>query len=316
MENLYGLQFNLLNKEKQKIFFISGPTAIGKSSLAIKLAKKINGVIVNSDSMQVYSNLQILTARPSKEDHEKITHELYGYIEGAKRFNVATWCKDFIKILNKNKDTSFIVVGGTAMYVTSLINGLIDLPSIDEEYKKKSLNLINEMGIENFIDLIKNIDHKALKNISINDISRVRRIWEVYKSSGIKYSDFMNKKNKNFLENYNHKILLFTPDREKIYQNVNERFNKMIKEGAINEVKKLLDLNLDQNLPIMKAHGVPEISRYLQKKLTLEECILKSQQVTRNYVKRQLTWWRSSSLPIDQVFNEFPKDIDVNLIKI
>ena len=121
----------------QILYFITGSTAIGKSSLAIRLAEKINGVIINADSMQVYSNLKILTARPSKTDHEKIKHKLYGYIEGSKRYNVAKWCYDILKIINDNKKNKIpsIIVGGTGMYIDTLLNGLIDLPTIPEAYK-------------------------------------------------------------------------------------------------------------------------------------------------------------------------------------
>lgn len=301
---------------KENIYFITGPTAIGKSSLAIRLAKKINGLIINADSMQVYSNLEILTARPTKKDHLKVQHKLYGYVDGSERYNVAKWCEEISLIINENKKTPLIIVGGTGMYINSLLNGIIDIPSISEKYKKESESLLKEIGIENFIKKIKEFDLNSLKNISKNDSSRIRRIWEVYNSTGVTYSDWKKKINKKFVTNLSFKIYLFTPPREKIYENVNNRFNLMLKEGAIDEVQSLLQLRLDKSLPIMKAHGVPEISDYLSKNITLDQLIQKGQQVTRNYVKRQLTWWRSSDLPLQQAFNEFPKEIDENLIKI
>lgn len=303
---------------KSKIYFISGPTAIGKSSLSIRLAKKINGIIVNADSMQVYSNLEILTARPSKKDHLKVEHLLYGHIDGSERYNVSKWCNDIVSIVNDNKKNQkpLIIVGGTGMYIKSLVNGIINIPNIKEEYKKESELLINKIGIEKFVNIIKDFDNDSLKNISYNDSSRVRRIWEVYKSTGITYTDWKKNNNKKFIDNFLVNIILFTPNRDKIYSNVNFRFEKMIKKGAIDEVKNLLILNLDKSLPIMRAHGVPEISNYLDNILDIQECLHKGQQVTRNYVKRQLTWWRSSTLPIHQVFNEFPNEIDEDLIKI
>ena len=124
------------------------------------------------------------------------------------------------------------------------------------------------------------------------------------------------KKYKKYINNFNFKIFLFTPFREKIYENVNNRFKIMLKNGAIEEVEQLLKLKLDKSLPIMRAHGVPEISNYLNKIYNFEQCLDKGQQVTRNYVKRQLTWWRASTLPIDQAFTVFPNDINENLIKI
>ena len=303
---------------KSLIYFICAPTATGKSSLAIRLAKKIGGTIVNSDSMQVYNNLEILTARPSKADHDKVEHLLYGYVNGSERYNVAKWCHDIASIISKykNKNIPLVVVGGTGMYINALINGIVDIPVINESFKIKSYSLLEKIGLENFINKIHVFDSESLKNVSFNDTSRIRRIWEVYNATGISFSNWKKKQNKKYLNNFNYKFFLFIPPREKIYKNVNDRFKKMCRNGAIEEVQELLNLNLDKSLPIMRAHGVPEISNYLNKKCSLEECIDKGQQVTRNYVKRQLTWWKSSSLPIDQVFNEFPKDIDENLIKI
>ena len=308
----------MLSNLKNNLYFIAGPTAIGKSSLAIRLAKKINGVIINSDSMQVYSNLRILTARPSELDHKLIKHKLYGYIDGHKRYNVAKWCNDIVKIIeiNDKKNYPSIIVGGTGMYINSLISGLIDLPQIDEKYKKKSQELLNKIGLNNFIKSIISFDKESVNDISINDTSRLRRIWEVYNSTNITYSQWKLNKNKIFLANFKYKIFLFIPPRDEIYSNVNNRFINMIKEGAIEEVKNLLNQGLDSSLPIMKAHGVPEISNYLQNKMTLDDCINIGQQVTRNYVKRQLTWWRGHSLGLNQVFEQFPNEIDENLIKI
>jgi tRNA dimethylallyltransferase len=202
------------------------------------------------------------------------------------------------------------------MYISSLINGIIDLPSIDESFKKQSYTLLEEIGLENFINKIQTFDSESLKNVSFNDTSRIRRIWEIYYSTGTSFSNWKKKQNKEYIKNFNFKFFLFTPPREKIYQNVNDRFKKMLNNGAIEEVKELLNLKLEQSLPIMRAHGVPEISNFLFKKSSFKECIDKGQQVTRNYVKRQLTWWRSSSLPIDQVFDVFPNDIDENSIQI
>jgi tRNA dimethylallyltransferase len=268
--------------------------------------------------MQVYSNLEILTARPTKKDHEEVEHLLYGYVDGSERYNVDKWCNDISHIISKNRknNTPLIIVGGTGMYIKSLIDGIIDMPSIDESFKKESYFLLEKIGLKNFIKKIKHFDSESLEKISFNDNSRIRRIWEVYNSTGESLSNWRKRKNKKYIDNFNFKILLFTPLRKNIYDNVNYRFKKMLKSGAIEEVEKLLSLNLDESLPVMRAHGVPEISNYLNKKSTLEECTVRGQQVTRNYVKRQLSWWRTSSLPVDQVFDVFPNDIDENLIKI
>jgi len=300
------------------VYVIAGPTATGKSDLSISLAKKISGVVINSDSMQVYENLEILTARPSLNEMKNIDHHLYGFVDGRERYNVERWCNDATEIIKKTsaKNLTPILVGGTGLYINTLINGLVDLPSIPESIKIESEKILQEFGKDFLINQIKNVDPESLNEINHNDTVRLRRIWEVFESTGKKFSEWKLNKNKKFITDYKFKILLFLPDREKNYQVVNSRFVKMMKSGAVEEVKKLLELNLNDSLPVMRAHGVPEIKKYLANESTLEECINKGQQVTRNYVKRQHTWWNSSNLEIFQKFDKFPSEIDINSIKI
>ena len=300
------------------VYVIAGPTATGKSDLSISLANKVNGAVINSDSMQVYKNLEILTARPSINEMKSIDHHLYGFVDGNERYNVERWCNDAAAVIKKTSANNLtpILVGGTGLYINTLINGLIDLPSIPESIKIESEKILQEFGKDFLINQIKNIDPESLKEINYNDTVRLRRIWEVFESTGKKFSEWKLNKNKKFITNYNIKILLFLPDREKNYQVVNSRFVNMMKVGAVEEVKKLLKLNLHNSLPIMRAHGVPEIMKYLANEINLEECINKGQQVTRNYVKRQHTWWNSSKLQIFQQFDKFASEIDINSIKI
>ena len=296
------------------IFFITGPTGIGKSDLAIKLSKEINGEIINADSMQIYKELKVITARPTNIDIKLIKHHLYGYVSGSERYNVEKWCNDaknIIESLFKNNVTP-IFVGGTGLYIDTLINGITSIPSIPESIKKESNNLFDKIGLDSFFDLIKEIDINAVNNISKNDTQRLKRIWEVYKFTGKKFSLWKDNKNKKFLDNIDYKIILFLPDRTKNYNRVNKRVESMIDNGAVHEIENLLKYNYSSKLPIMKAHGVPEISSYLQKKVTLEECINNIQLVTRHYVKRQNTWWKSSNLQFYKKFNEFADEIDIN----
>ena len=299
------------------IYFIVGPTAIGKSSLAIKVAKKLNGQIINVDSMQVYENLNILTARPSEQEMKEIKHHLYGHIKGFERYNVARWCEEtsvIIKNCSKNNIPT-VVVGGTGLYVDKLINGLVDIPSIPEDYKKQSEELLLNKGIKKFYNTVSEFDSEALKKINPNDLNRLKRIWEVFMYTKIPMSNWIKNKTKKFLDNPKYLLYLFLPDREKNYERVNKRFVKMIDNGAVEEVKQLLKLNLNKSLPVMRAHGVPEISLYLDKKINVKECINKGQQVTRNYVKRQHTWWSSTNLRIHQQIKHFPDEIDINFMK-
>ena len=288
------------------IYVIAGPTATGKSEFSINLAKKIRGVVINSDSMQVYRNLEKLTARPSKKEMKNIDHYLYGYVEAKERFNVERWCNDASQVINKNciNNLTPILVGGTGLYINTLINGVIDMPQIKNEIKIESEKILKQFGKDFLISQIQNVDPESLKQINPNE------------STGKKFSEWKLNKNKQFLKNYNIKIILFLPDREKNYHIVNSRFVQMLNNGAIEEVKKLLELQLHNSLPIMRAHGVPEIIKYLNNKISFDECINKGQQVTRNYVKRQHTWWNSSNLQIFQKFDKFPSEIDLNTIKI
>ncbi len=297
------------------IYFIVGPTAIGKSDLALRIAQYINGEIINADSMQVYKNLNILTARPQKQDLKKIKHHLYGHIEGFNRYNVAHWCNESLKIIKKNNNKKpLIFVGGTGMYIDKLINGLFNIPTIPEKLKKQSEEELNKLGINKFYEEVIKVDKEAAIKINSNDSIRLRRIWEIFMHTKIPMSTWTKKNEKKFIQNDDYYLYLFLPNREKNYARVNNRFVKMVESGAINEVKSLLKLNLDKSLPIMKAHGVPELSSYIMNDGELEECIKDGQKVTRNYVKRQHTWWNSSTLKIRQKITEFPDEIDIKMI--
>ena len=294
------------------IIFISGPTAIGKSELALNLAKKYNGEIINADSMQVYADLNILTARPSDKDNKIVLHHLYGHIKGDYRYNVDKWCNETMSIVNKNnhKNILSIIVGGTGFYIETLLNGIADIPEVLEEYKQQSNKLLLELGLEKFYRLVYDIDQTSCEKTLKNDIQRLKRIREVFKSTGRTLSEWITTNHKNYFKDSNYLIYLFIPDREEIYKKADTRFLKMIDNGAIDEVKRLLLLNLDLSLPVMKAHGVPEISKYLSGSLNLKECIAKGQQVTRKYVKRQITWWNSSNLNNLTIFKLFPSNLD------
>ncbi len=303
---------------KTQIYFVLGPTASGKSQFALSLAKNLNGEIINADSMQIYRELSILTARPTINDQKKINHHLYGFVKGDVRFNVQKWCEEASKKINYlvDKNITPILVGGTGLYIESLIKGIVSIPFIPEEVKIESDNMISKIGKENFFNLVKEIDSNAMKNISPNDIQRIRRIWEVNFFTKKKFSNWRNNKNKKLINLENYKILLFLPERNKNYKRVDDRTHIMIEDGAIEEVKNLLKLNYNNSLPIMKAHGVPEIQSYLNNEVSIEECISKIQQVTRNYVKRQHTWWRSSNLNIFKKFYQFPDEIDLKSINL
>ncbi len=300
------------------IIFISGPTAIGKSELALKFAIKNNGAIINADSMQVYKELKILTARPTDEDQRILPHYLYGHVSAENRYNVSEWCNETISILKKNNKNKIlsIIVGGTGLYLKTLLNGIANIPVIPEEYKQQSKKLMDDIGLNKFYHEVYKIDKISCEKISDNDIQRLKRIWEVYHSTGKTLSEWISNNHKLFIKDYDYRFYLFFPNRREVYNRVNNRFVAMINKGAINEVKNLLSLNLDPSLPIMKAHGVPEISQYLSGTINLEECIIKAQQTIRNYVKRQITWWKSSKVYNSTIFEHFPSNINLESLDL
>ena len=186
---------------KTQIYFVLGPTASGKSKFALSLAKKLNGEIINADSMQIYKELSILTARPTIHDQKKINHHLYGFVKGDIRFNVQKWCEEASTKINYlvDKNITPILVGGTGLYIESLINGIVPIPFIPEKVKKESEKMILKIGKENFFNLVKEHDVDAMKNISPNDIQRIRRIWEVNFFTKKKFSDWKQNKNKKLI---------------------------------------------------------------------------------------------------------------------
>ena len=227
------------------IYFITGPTGIGKSDFAINLSKKLNGELINADSMQIYKELEIISARPRGSDIKKVQHHLYGYVSGKERFNVDKWCKDAANKVHYllKKKSSPIFVGGTGLYIDTLINGITSIPNIPEDIKVESNNLYNKIGSEKFLKLVRELDYDSTKNILQNDTQRLKRIWEVFHFTKKKLSYWKKNENKKFLNTKKFKIILFLPPRNKNYTKVNNRVLKMIDSGAIEEVNKLLKLN-------------------------------------------------------------------------
>ena len=304
--------------KKNKILFISGPTNSGKSKLAIEIANKVDGEIINADSMQVYNDLRIVTARPSKDEEKDIKHHLYGHIKGNKRYNVYDWCNDCKTKMQEiiNLDKVPIIVGGTGLYFYSFIKGIAKIPKIPESVKRKSNLRLKEIGLNNFIDEIKKMDQDSLKKINKNDSQRLKRLWEVMTFSGISLSQWQKNAKVSFIKNYNYNLILILPDKDILKKKCDTRFLKMIDDGAIKEVEKLKEKNYDQELPIMKAHGVPELIKYIDGILSLKDAISEAQKSTRKYIKRQLTWWRNSEIKPDKVFDSYPLNIDLNSLKI
>ena len=279
---------------QSKIVLISGPTASGKSSFAIKLAKKINGEIINADSMQVYKELKILTARPNKKDQKKIKHHLYGIINADKSFSTGQWLKltnkKIKEILNRKKVP--IIVGGTGLYFQSLINGLVSIPRIPVKIRKKVRLIQKKEGQNKFYKRLLRSDKKIKSKFNKNDSQRSIRAFEIKLHTKISMYDWLLKTKSKFNEN---QFIKFYVDlgRENLLNKIDLRISKMLKEGAIKEVKKFNKKKIKNDKSANKVIGVNEIKKYLENEITLDQARELLAIRTRQYAKRQATWARS-----------------------
>ena len=278
---------------RSKIVLIYGPTASGKSDFAIKLAKKIKGEIINSDSMQVYKDLKILTARPFNKNFQKIKHHLYGFQKSNNDFSTGDWLKIVIKKINeiKKRKKIPILVGGTGLYFKALTDGLVEIPSIPVKFRNKIRSLQKSIGQKKFYKNLLKIDPSIINHVNSTDAQRSIRAYEVklftkksitewYKSTKSKF------KKKEFLKLYiNH-------PRSELIEKINQRTQKMLDMGVVLEVKRFLNLRISKNKSISKAIGIAEIKDFIKKKIVKDEVIKKISIKTRQYAKRQATWSR------------------------
>ena len=280
---------------KSKIILIFGPTASGKSKFAIKLAKKLDGEIINADSMQVYKQIRILTSRPSLIDEKLVKHHLYGFLDIKKNFSTGQWLKIVIKKIKEiqKKKKIPILVGGTGLYFKTLTQGLAKIPKIPDSFRKKIIAKHKKIGQKNFYKKLIKLDPIAVKKINFNDIQRSIRAYEVKKYTKISLYSWFKKTTKLFNDNDFRKIYIDVP-REKLINRINSRLNIMFKNGVVNEIKKLSKLNLKKDRNFYKIIGIREINEYLNKK---EELNITKNLITirtRQYAKRQITWARGN----------------------
>ena len=300
---------------KPKVVVICGPTASGKTALSIELAKQINGEIVSADSMQIYKDMDIGTAKPTTEEMQGIQHYLLDFVLPDKRYSVAQYKQDAKKaiktILEKGKVP--ILVGGTGLYVDSLIYEIeYNDIKLDEEYRKKLEDIVEKQGLEVLYEQAKKIDPQAMKKISKNDKKRIMRVLEIYKATGKTKTEQEIESRRKPVE-YEYKVYAINWDREKLYQRINKRVDIMIEQGLVEEVKNILKKY--KTFPTaMQGLGYKEVVDYLDGKYTKEEMIEKIKMETRRYAKRQLTWFRKNKQTTGlEVTNEIQNNINIIL---
>ena len=280
--------------KRSKIILISGPTASGKSNFAIKIAKKVNGEIINADSMQVYKHLRILTARPNKKEQKNIKHYLFGVVELDKSFSTGQWLKAAIKDIKKiqRKKKIPILVGGTGLYFQSLINGLVKIPEIPINFRNK-IRLIQKInGQEKFYKKLIKLDPIVKDKFNPNDVQRSIRAFEIKSFTKVSMYTWLNKTRSEFNENDFLKLYIDFK-REDLIKKISLRTNRMIKDGALKEVKKFINFKIKKERSVNRVIGIDELTQYLNKKINLEKTQDLISIKTRQYAKRQATWARS-----------------------
>ena len=287
---------------KSKIILIYGPTASGKSHFAVQLAKKINGEIINADSMQIYKELKILSARPFKKDYQKIKHHLYGFQSVKKNFSTGEWLKlvhKKILEIKKRKKTP-ILVGGTGLYFKALTEGLVSIPNIPVNFREKIRLLHKNFGTKKFFKELLKIDPLVKNQINPSDTQRSIRAYEikVFTKKSM-YTWFKNTKS-NYEKNDFYKIYIDFP-RNDLLKKIEIRTKEMIRNGAVKEVKKFIKLKVPKGKTANKAIGINEVREYIAKKIEINEVIEKITVKTRQYAKRQSTWGRGHMIDWNKI---------------
>lgn len=279
-----------------RIWLIAGPTASGKSALALRLAEVIGGEVVNADALQLYADLKVLTARPDDAEMARAPHHLFGTVDAAEGWSVGRWQRaalDMIAALAARRRDA-ILVGGTGLYFRALTLGLSEIPAIPVKLRQGVDLEFEVLGEATFRARLAEVDPRAAARISPGDRQRLARAWEVYAATGKSLSDH-HVASEGALAAGSWRAVTLEPPREALYGRCDARLEAMVAGGALTEVQRLLDRNLDPALPAMKAVGVPPLAAYLRGEISLETAVTAAQQDTRRYAKRQLTWARGQT---------------------
>jgi len=273
---------------------IAGPTASGKSALALELAQAFGGEIINADSMQVYRDLRVLTARPSAEEEARAPHHLYGHRDAAENCSVGTWLADVAQALARVRDQKRlpIVVGGTGLYFRALTRGLAKIPPTPEPIRAAVRAQLDAVGPEALHAVLKARDPASAERLRPRDHVRITRALEVLEATGRPISQWQQTNLPPALAPDDAIAIFLAPERERLYSRINQRFHDMMDQGAPDEARALLARALDPTLPAMKAHGMPWFARHFAGEISREALVAGAQADTRHYAKRQMTWFR------------------------
>jgi tRNA dimethylallyltransferase len=281
-------------RDVSKAVLIAGPTASGKSALALELAEKTRGIIINADSMQVYRDLRIITARPSLAEEARVPHRLYGHVDAAVNFSAGAWVVDASAALAEARTHKqlAIFVGGSGLYFKALTRGLSAVPPIPSGIRDSVRARLERDGVEALHAELAQRDPHSAERLKPRDRTRIARALEVVEATGRSLSEWHREGLPPLLPPGTFDALFLAPNRDELYARIDARFDTMIKGDAVAEVAALAARRLDPLLPLMKAHGVPPLIRHLRGEITLEEAAVQGRADTRHYAKRQFTWFR------------------------
>jgi tRNA dimethylallyltransferase len=277
------------------VILIAGPTASGKSALALELAAKLRGVIINADSMQVYRDLRIITARPSPDEEQHLPHRLYGHVDAAENYSVGRWFGEAAAALAETlgRGQPAIVTGGTGLYFSTLTRGIAAVPPIPAEFRREVRARLAAEGVAALHAELKRCDPATAARLKPGDRARITRALEVVQATGRSLTAWHADNTRALVDLAGAVKVFLMPNRDELGQRIDARFDAMMAAGALAEVRTLAARNLDPSLPAMKAHGVPWLIRHLKGEITMAEAVEQAKRDTRRYTKRQATWFRN-----------------------
>jgi len=280
--------------ENDKAVLIAGPTASGKSALALELAQKTGGVVINADSMQVYRDLRVLTARPAPGEEARVPHRLYGHVDAAVNFSAGSWVADAANVLAEVRAQNRLPIfaGGSGLYFKALTRGLSAVPPIPAEIREAVRARLERDGVEALHAELARRDPASAERLKPRDRSRIARALEVVEATSRSLTDWHRDGLPPLLPQASFRAVFLAPDRDQLYARIDARFEAMLQAGALEEVARLAARQLDPLLPAMKAHGVPALIRHVRGEIRLEEAAEIGRADTRHYAKRQFTWFR------------------------
>lgn len=284
----------MVQTDHHTVMILAGPTASGKSALALDIAQSMRAVIINCDSKQLYREIPIITAQPTPEEKQRVPHRLYGCISAGEHCSVARWVElarveiDAVHAQGKVP----LLVGGTGMYIKALIQGFAAMPDVDPLIREKIRAEHARHGNEGLYRQLQQRDPRMASLLKPGDTQRVMRALEVIEHTGISLKEWQQRKPITYYDPVQFRTFFLYPDRQETYNRCSNRFHAMLHQGVIEEVRALHALQLEETLPAMKAHGVPELRAYLQGKMSLEDAVEQAILNTRHYIKRQFTWYR------------------------